>query len=141
MAKIIALMKKYREIILYLIIGALTTLVSFLVQWICKDIFLFDNVFWETAVAWFCSVLFAFFTNKLIVFESKQKQGFFQELFMFYGARGFTGALEIGSMFLFVDIARLNYWAVKIITNVVIIVLNYILSKFIIFKKGSTESK
>jgi len=84
--------------------------------------------------------LFTFFANKLIVFEKKEKKGFFIELALFYGARLFTGLLEIGAMALFVDVLSLNYWAIKIIANIVIIVLNYVFSKFIIFKK-SKDSK
>lgn len=140
MSKIIDLIKKYKEIILYLIVGVLTTLISFVVQWIFKDVIPLSMAFLATAIAWFVSVLFAFFANKLIVFEKKEKKGFFIELALFYGARLFTGLLEIGAMALFVDVLSLNYWAIKIIANIVIIVLNYIFSKFIIFKK-SKDSK
>lgn len=139
MSKIIELIKKYKELILYLIFGVLTTAVSFAVQWIFKDIIILPYAWITTAIAWFTSVLFAFITNKLIVFENKEKQGFFKEFILFYFSRFFTGLLEIGAMALFVDICHLNYWAIKIIANVVIIVLNYILSKFIVFKRDKTK--
>ncbi len=135
MSKIISLIKKYKELILYLIFGVLTTVVSFVVQWLFKDVIVLPYAWLTTFIAWFCSVLFAFVTNKLIVFESKEKQGFFKEIILFYASRLLTGALEIGAMALFVDICHFNYWAIKVIANVVIIVLNYILSKFIVFKK------
>lgn len=139
MSKIIDLIKKYKELILYLIFGVLTTVVSFLVQWLFKDVIVLPYAWLTTFIAWFSSVLFAFVTNKLIVFESKKKQGFFKELFLFYASRLLTGLLEIGAMALFVDICHLNYWAIKIAANAVIIVLNYILSKFIVFKRNKTK--
>ncbi len=134
MSKIKELIKKYKELILYLIVGALTTGVSFLVQWIFKDIIPISAGI-ATLIAWFCSVLFAFFANKIIVFESKEKNGFFKELLLFYASRLLTGGLEIGAMYLFVDVLELSYWAVKVASNIVIIILNYVLSKFIVFKR------
>ena len=139
MLKIKELLNRYKELILYLIFGVLTTAVSFAVQWLFKDVIVLPYAWLTTVIAWFCSVLFAFITNKLIVFESKKKQGFFKEFFLFYGSRLFTGLVEIGAMALFVDICHFNYWAIKIIANVLIIILNYILSKFIVFKKDKTR--
>ncbi len=141
MSKIIDLIKKYKEIILYLIVGVLTTAISFFVQWIFKDVIVLPYAFIATTIAWVVSVLFAFFANKLIVFESKEKKGFFIELVLFYGSRLLTGLVEIGVMALFVDVLSLSYWAVKIVINIVIIVLNYILSKFIVFRKNKKEQK
>ena len=139
MSKIIDLIKKYKEIILYLIVGALTTLVSFFVQWLFKDVFVLSKAFSATIIAWIVSVLFAFFANKLIVFEKKEKKGFFKELAFFYASRLFTGAIEVGAMALFVDALLMNYWAIKIIANIIIIVLNYVFSKYIIFKNKRDE--
>ena len=139
MRKIIELIKKYKEVILYLIFGVLTTVVSFVVQWLFKDVIILPYAWLTTVIAWFASVLFAFITNKLIVFDRKEKTGFFKEIVLFYSSRLLTGLLEIGAMALFVDICQFNYWAVKIVANVVIIVLNYILSKFIVFKKDKSE--
>ena len=135
MLKLKELFNKYKEMILYLIFGVLTTVVSFVVQWLFKDVISMPFAWLTTFIAWFCSVLFAVVTNKLFVFESKSKQYFLKELALFYTSRLLTGLLEIGSMALFVDLCQLNYWAVKIIANIVIIVLNYVLSKFIVFKK------
>ena len=135
MSKIFGLIKKYREMISYVIVGVLTTVVSFLVQWVFKDVIPI-NAGIATLIAWFCSVLFAFFANKIFVFESKGKQRFFKELLMFYASRMFTGLLEVGAMLIFVERLALSYWGVKIIANVVILILNYVLSKFIVFKKN-----
>ena len=144
MSKIIDLIKKYKEIILYVIIGALTTAVSFFVQWLFTDKILIGIASKATIasfIAWVVSVLFAFFANKLIVFESKQREGFFKELGMFYASRAFTGLLEVGSMYAFVTCLGLNWWVVKIIVTIIVLILNYILSKFIVFKKKKQEEK
>ena len=76
---------------------------------------------------------------EIIVFEKKDDKGFFIELLLFYSSRLLTGLLEIGAMALFVDLLFFNQWVVKIIANIVIIILNYIFSKFIIFKKDKTR--
>ncbi|MBQ7906587.1 MAG: GtrA family protein [Clostridia bacterium] len=135
MSRLATLFKKYKEVILYLIIGVLTTAVSFAVQWLFTDATPLNHAGLTTFIAWFVSVLFAFFANRIFVFESKGKKGFFKELLLFYTSRVATGLLEIGSMWLFVDILLFNHWVIKIIANIVIIVLNYILSKFIVFRK------
>lgn len=144
MSKIIDLIKKYKEIILYIIVGVLTTAVSFSVQWLFTDVILVNVVTKATIasiIAWIASVLFAFFANKLIVFERKQREGFFKELGLFYASRAFTGVLEIGSIFVFVTILGSNWWVVKIIATIVVLILNYILSKFIVFRKKKQEEK
>ena len=124
---------------MYLIFGVLTTAISFLVQWIFTDIISLPYAWLATVIAWVVSVLFAFVTNKIIVFEKKDDKGFFIELLLFYSSRLLTGLLEIGAMALFVDLLFFNQWVVKIIANIVIIILNYIFSKFIIFKKDKTR--
>lgn len=141
MSKFIDFIKKNKEIILYLIVGALTTLVSFAVQWLFKDIIVLPKAFLATLIAWVVSVLFAFFANKLVVFEKREKNGLFKELSLFYASRLFTGAVEVGAMVLFVDALLMNYWAIKIIANVVIIVLNYIFSKYIIFRNKNKKDE
>lgn len=142
MSKIVELIKKNREIILYVIVGALTTAVSFSVQWIFKDVITVSAGL-ATFIAWFASVLFAFFANKIVVFESKttEKKGFFIELGLFYASRVFTGGLEVLSMYILVDKLFLNYWLIKVIATIVVLVLNYILSKIIVFKKKKDENK
>jgi putative flippase GtrA len=144
MSKIIDLIKKYKEIILYIIVGVLTTAVSFSVQWLFTDVILVNVVTKATIasiIAWITSVLFAFFANKLIVFERKQREGFFKELGLFYASRAFTGVLEIASTFVFVTILGSNWWVVKIIATIVVLILNYVLSKFIVFRKKKQEEK
>ena len=134
MSKIIDFIKKHKESILYLIAGGLTTVINAAVQWLFKDIIPL-SAFLATAIAELTSITFAFFANKFIVFEKKEKQGIFKEIAMFYPSRLVTSALKSGAMALFVDILGLHYWTVYIIATVVVLILNYVLSKFIIFKK------
>ena len=139
MKKIKELFVKYKEIILYLIVGGLTTVISFLLQWVFSDLVVMPFAWLTTLIAAFGSITFAFFANRIFVFESKEKKSFFKELWLFYLSRGLTMLLEVGAMWLFVDICLFNDWAVKIIANIVIILLNYVVSKFIVFKKDNKE--
>ncbi len=138
MSKIIELLKKYREIILYLVIGGLTTLLNIVVYWVCATP-LAINTIASNIIAWVVSVLFAYFTNKLFVFESKSfaPSVFFKELLLFVLARVGTGVLDTGIMYLFVDVLCLSEYEIwiKIGANVLVIILNYVLSKLIVFRK------
>ena len=138
MKKIFALLKKYKQIILYLIFGALTTALNVAVYWLMAHP-LGVPTLPSTLVAWVAGVLFAFFTNKFIVFESRSKGGFWLELGSFTLARVVTGALDALIMLVFVDLLLFNDLIVKIISNIVVIILNYIFSKFIIFRKNRTQ--
>ena len=124
---------QYKMPILYIIFGGLTTLVNILVYFLCYDVSGLSNVL-STIIAWILSVIFAFITNKLYVFESKENNVFY-EISTFFGCRFGTGILDVGLMYLTVDILKWNALLMKIISNVIVIVLNYILSKVIIFKK------
>ena len=124
---------QYKMPILYIIFGGLTTLVNIIAYFICYDVSGISNVL-STIIAWTLSVIFAFITNKLYVFESKENNVFY-EISTFFGCRLGTGILDVGVMYLTVDILKWNALLMKIISNVIVIVLNYILSKVIIFKK------
>ena len=141
MKKIKELFKKYKEVILYIIVGVFTTAISFLCQWIFSDLVKIPYEWITTVIALFISILFAFFANKLLVFEHKEKKGFFKELLLFYASRIFTSLLEIGVMGLFVDLLDYNKWVVKIIVTVIIMILNYVLSKFLVFTKKKEDVK
>ncbi len=134
--KLLSLFLKYRETILYLFFGGLTTLINIASYWALTKIFYVDYMV-ATALAWLLSVLFAFVTNKLFVFDSKSLVAtlVLKELVLFVGARLFSGALDMGMMYMFVDVLQVNDMVVKILSNIIVIVVNYILSKLIIFKK------
>lgn len=134
--KIFALFKKYKEIILYLIVGALTTAISIFVQWI----FTYPlplHTFFATLISLFISITFAFFTNKIFVFESKTKgkKAFLHELYLFYSSRAFTAIVELIAMPLLVDVCHFHPMITKAVVSIVIIILNYVFSKFIVFRK------
>lgn len=132
----IALFRKYKEIILYLVFGGLTTLVNIVTYFVCADWFHWGTVP-STIIAWFLSVVFAFITNKLFVFESKgtSLKTLFFETVSFFGCRLFSGVLDLFIMWLTVDILHWNDLLMKIISNILVIILNYIFSKLIIFRK------
>ena len=129
----IKIYNQYKMPILYIVFGGLTTLVNIVVYFICYDISKLSNVV-STVIAWILSVIFAFITNKLYVFESKSGSLLY-EISTFFTCRLGTGILDVGIMYFTVDILKWNALLMKIISNVIVIVLNYILSKVIIFKK------
>lgn len=136
--KIIELLKKYKQIILYLIFGVLTTLINIAAYWLFAHP-LNLNTLTSTVLAWLTSVFFAFFTNKLIVFESKMQNRFFFELGTFLASRVLTGVLDTAIMIIFVDVLCLNDMVIKVVSNIIVIILNYVLSKFVVFKKSDKD--
>lgn len=136
MKKILELYKKYKEIINYIIFGGLTTVVNFAVYFTCIDLF---NIHYlvSNVIAWFLSVVFAYVTNRLFVFEKVNFSitGIIREIVLFFGARLLSGAIETGSLFIMVDLAGLSDKISKIIVAVVVVILNYVFSKLVVFKK------
>ncbi len=137
MIKIKDFIKKYAVAVKYIFFGGLTTLVNMLTYSLCYDLFRLANTL-STVLAWVLSVAFAFVTNKRFVFESRRTEPreVFVEALDFTVCRVGTGLLELGIMYLSVDILGNNGTLMKLLTNVIVIVLNYIASKLIIFKKG-----
>lgn len=129
--------KKNKEIINYLIFGVLTTVVSFVVYFIFAKLFKIDSVI-SNGISWFFSVLFAFITNKLYVFESKEmgKKTLLKEVISFYLARLFTGVVcDLGVFALMVKVFKINDVLSKLVIQVIVTILNYVFSKLIIFNK------
>lgn len=162
MNKIKELFVKYKEIILYIIFGVLTTLVNWAVYWVLARIFsaqmensdlffsLFGmeitvsmfTIFIANFVAWVAGVAFAFVTNKIWVFESKswKPSVALKEFWLFVAARLITGVLEWFGVPLLVAIG-LNQplfgaegFVAKLVVSVIVVILNYVFSKLIIFK-------
>ena len=127
---------------MYLLFGGLTTLVNIVFFWVSRNLFLWDLVV-STILAWFVSVIFAYVTNKLFVFESRSfaPKVMFPEIGAFFAARLFSGLLDLGIMYLFVDILHWHEMLMKILSNVLVIILNYLFSKLFIFKKPSSKAK
>lgn len=141
MKKIIELYKKYEEIINYLIIGVLTTIVNLVVKYALLFTILNASNPMQLQIAviisWVIACIFAYITNRKIVFKSKSNK-ILKEFISFVFARIFTLLLEMLIMFIFVTSFKLNsdLWVIiwSIVAQVVVIVVNYILSKLVIFK-------
>ena len=138
LSKIKEMLKKYREIIAYLIVGVLTTVVSLLTYYLCVYTFLDPKNAIELQIAnvisWFCSVIFAYFTNRKFVFQSKNTH-MLKEGMQFCLSRVVTLLIDMISMFLLVTLFRMNDKIAKVIVQVIVIVGNYIISKFFVFNK------
>ena len=121
-----------KELIAYIIFGVLTTAVNIITYFLFVDVFAVNYLI-SNIVAWFVSVLFAYITNRIWVFESKD-DNIIKEIVLFYGGRVFSGAVDTGLMYLFIDILSTGNVFAKIVVQVIVIVLNYVFSKFIVFK-------
>lgn len=130
---------RHESVLLYLIVGALTTAVSLVTQYIPKLMGFPTEV--NTTVSWICAVTFAFFTNKVWVFknESNTKKDWLGQAAAFYGARLVTYFLELGFMILTVRVLSQNEYIMKLIAQVFILVINYLFSKLVIFRKKDGE--
>ena len=131
-----ALLQKHRELVSYVFWGVMTTAVNYTAYFLLRNILLVPLVA-GNVTAWAVSVLFAYFVNKLFVFRSKDWawRVALRELWQMAASRLFTLGLETGILWLFVKKLLLNEFIVKLGANVVVVVANYVLSKFIIFKK------
>lgn len=123
---------KYKEVIMYLIFGVLTTVVNIVVYYIMADI-LHIHYMMGNVVAWFLSVLFAYVTNRTYVFESKS-QSIIKEMISFFGARLATGVMDMMLMWVCVGLHILPDFIAKIVSNIFVIIANYVLSKLVVFK-------
>lgn len=135
-----ALFTKYREQIMYVFFGALTTLVNWLVYWLFED-FLSVSYLWSTALSQAAAILFAYVTNRIWVFESKVHGfvGISVEIAKFFGCRGASFVLDLLCMYVGVDILHINDKLMKLIANIIIIIVNYALSKLLVFgQSGKT---
>ena len=128
---------EYKEIINYLIFGGLSTVVNFASYFIAARLLKIDEVA-SSAISWFCAVLFAYITNRLFVFDNKSntKKGILKEIISFFAFRVLSGILcDVGTFALMVKVFNINDIISKIVTQIMVIIVNYIFSKFIIFKK------
>lgn len=137
MGKIVGLVKKYSEIVNYLIVGVLTTLVSLGVYAIFTKIF-FVNYMISTIISWIISVSFAYITNKKFVFKSKcsSNSDVFIEIYQFFKYRIFSLLIEMLLMYAFVEVIGIDDMISKGIVQVIIIIINYVFSKLFVFKKS-----
>ncbi|WP_137597305.1 GtrA family protein [Paucilactobacillus kaifaensis] len=130
----LALFKKYQSVIAYIFFGGVTTLVNI-------GVFAgLDAIHWNyqlaNVIAWFLSVLVAYLTNKVWVFSSHYTtiKAFIIEFFEFYFFRALTLIIDVVIMYIGISLLNWNAILVKVIDNVIVIVVNYIFSKWYIFK-------
>ena len=146
MERIKKIYKKYEEIINYLIVGGLTTIVSIGVKWGLLFTVLDPKNPFQLQVAviisWIAAVTFAYFANRIFVFKSKSKK-IIKEIISFFAARVLTLLMEMLIMWFFVTLLKLNSntWVLiwTIIVQVLVTIFNYIFSKLFVFKKSKTD--
>ena len=132
---IINLATKNKEIIKYLIFGVLTTLVNIISFYILDKLNV--DIYINNTISWIISVIFAFITNKLYVFESKSMdiKTIFKEKISFLGARIFTYFVDMGTIYLLYDGLRIDKLISKVVSNIIVIIINYVFSKYIFRNK------
>lgn len=133
MKKILDLYKKYKEIINYIIVGGCTTIVSIVSYFLFRLII--NNYLVCTITSWIVAVLFAYITNRIFVFNSKDKK-IFLEFIKFVMARVLSLLSELLVMFILVDLFKVNDKISKIIVQFIVLILNYIFSKIFVFRKN-----
>lgn len=121
----------------YLVVGGLTTLINLMVYQI--GLWLGIEYLVSTTIAFIASVIFAFFTNKYFVFKIVTQKAIWQELVMFTGSRISTFLIETVGLIVLISGLALQKMIAKLIMSIIVIILNYILSKFWIFKGEKRE--
>lgn len=142
MKKQINLFQKYRSIIAYLFFGGLTTFINLAVYYVCYySIGIGSDS--STVIAWFITILAVFVTNKPFVFDSYswKPNVWIPELFNFFLCRIGTGVVEIIMMHILVEILLFPGMVMKLLTNIIVIILNYVASKLIVFRKRHESNK
>ena len=138
MEKLKKIYKEHKEIINYLIVGVLTTIVSLGIYYLLTFTILNPNNEIQLQVAnvisWIGAVIFAYFTNRKFVFESKEKN-MLKEASKFAISRVGTLLMDMLIMFVTVNLMNIQHWIAKLIVQVVVTILNYIFGKFLVFNK------
>lgn len=140
-----ALLKKYEEIITYLVIGVLTTLVCWITCWLFEVTLFNPQIVWQNAVintlGWATSVVFGYVTNRKFVFKSTNPK-IMKEFINFSGSRISTLILDNVIMYVTANLIGMNWWIAKIfISSVLVMIINYVFSKKFVFKKDKTATE
>ena len=133
--KIKVLLVKYKEVLLYLIFGGLTTVVSMLTFWLSLRVGIHELI--ANIISWIFAVTFAYFTNAKWVFEAKPetKREKLQQFISFCVGRLATLGVEELIILVFSTWLGFNPVVIKLIGQIVVVILNYIISKFLVFRK------
>ena len=132
---------EHKEIINYIFYGTLAFFVNVITYYLSARMIKIDEVI-SSGIAWFTAVLFSYLTNKLFVFESKKEtfKELFKEMISFFLARVISGiCCDVGTFAIMVKVLKINDLISKIITQIMVVIMNYILTKFVVFK--NTEEK
>ena len=133
---IVGLYERFRELFWYGVFGVLTTIINMAAFWLFSDM-LSVHYMVANVIAWVIAVAFAYVTNKLWVFESKSwaRSVWIPECIGFVSARLATGLLDMGLMYLMISIIGVPKMWAKLVSNVVVIIGNCVLSKLVVFRK------
>lgn len=142
------LYKKNEEIVNYLIVGVLTTIVSLAVKWgLLFTVLEPKNAFQlqiAVIISWIAAVIFAYISNRVFVFKSKSKN-IFKEIISFFSARVLTLVMEMIIMWIFVTLLKLNsnIWVFiwTMICQILVTIFNYVFSKLFVFKSNKKSEK
>ena len=120
---------------MYLFFGICTTAINTICYWLLYDVLTLSNIV-STILAWLAAVVFAFVTNKRFVFESKRTNTTerINEVVSFFGCRLLTGILDVAIMAITVDMLQWNGLLWKLFSNIIVTIINYVASKYLIFK-------
>lgn len=134
--RIRSFIKRHYDILAYLFFGVLTTAVNYVVYLPCYNLLGLSAAL-SNVIAWVVAVTFAYLTNKPFVFHSHDwsAETVLPELTRFVGSRVASGALETGIIFVTVDLLHWNGNVMKLVTSVLVVVLNYVASKLLVFRK------
>ena len=134
--KAVTILKRHKDLLIYLLLGVATTVVNFVVYYPLLNIFKFSATF-SNVLAWSLSVIFAFLTNKPFAFKSMNwsLRILLPEFVKFLSCRVGSGILETAFLALTVDILLLNGNIMKVLISVVVVIANYVSSKYFVFRK------
>jgi len=135
--------KRLIEIFLYLVFGVLTTLVDFATYWILTDVIGYENYDAAHFISQFTAMVFAFVTNKLLVFKNSAESGIVlaKQIVSFFFFRFLTIGFNSLMFFIFHTVIGINDYIVKAAVSVIVVILNYVVSKFFVFVKQRGADK
>lgn len=141
MKKIKVLYIKYKEIINYLIVGILTTFVSLSTYFLTINVILPEksdlNVQIANIISWICAVTFAYYTNRIYVFQSSSKnKEKVKEIIKFFTSRILSLIIDMFFMYILYSVLKVNDSISKLIVQVVVTILNYIFAKMVVFNRN-----
>ena len=141
LSKLADIYEAHLEGMRYLVFGALATAVNIAVYSLCFYLFNISNAT-SNVIAWIVAAVFAYYTNKVLVFESKvnTKKELLKEATSFFGCRLLTLAIDQAIMIITVDKLKFNGFLMKVISNIIVIILNFVFSKLFIFKKDNKSN-